>query len=223
VLLDHGHEMHLFVIRMPGLDHLAHLHPTRDGTTFTGKLPSMPAGPYRVFADVVFGNGFPVTGTGELDLPATTCPPLEGDDSTWGGPVATADLAGGARMIWDRPTTLRAGVAQPLRFRVVEADGTPAPREPYMGMIGHAEIVRSDGSVFAHIHPSGSVAMPALELAEAGLHRGMMMMPHGAHAMPAKDLAFPFGFSRPGDYRIFVQIKRAGAVETAVFDAHVDS
>ena len=35
-----------------------------------------------------------------------------------------------------------------------------------MGMAGHAEFVRSDLSVFAHVHPAGSVSMAALELAQ---------------------------------------------------------
>jgi hypothetical protein len=39
-------------------------------------------------------------------------------------------------------------------------------------------------------------------------------------AMPAK-VSFPYGFPRSGVYRIFVQIKRAGKIETGVFDALV--
>ena len=38
-----------------------------------------------------------------------------------------------------------------------------------MGMTAHAEIVRSDCSVFAHIHPTGSVPMASFELAQASL------------------------------------------------------
>jgi hypothetical protein len=219
VLLDHGHEMHLFLVRSPDLGQIAHLHPTREGRgDFVQHLPALPPGRYQLFADVVFSSGFPLTGTGVIDLPVLACDAPTGDDSTWTGEPGGA-LSGGARMIWDRPAQLRAGVAQPLRFRVVEADGKPAVLEPYMGMAGHAMVMRDDAGVFAHLHPAGSVAMPALELAKGGLEG----MPGMQHAMPAtSELAFPFGFPRAGRYRIFVQIKRAGVVETGVFDAVVE-
>jgi hypothetical protein len=35
------------------------------------------------------------------------------------------------------------------------------------------------------------------------------------------EVSFPYGFPKAGDYRIFVQIKRAGQVQTGVFDARV--
>jgi hypothetical protein len=67
--------------------------------------------------------------------------------------------------------------------------------------------------------------MPALELAEAGLLKDGTLRRHVGHhadtALPP-ELAFPYGFPRPGDYRIFVQVKRSGRVETGVFDAHVE-
>jgi hypothetical protein len=92
-----------------------------------------------------------------------------------------------------------------------------------MGMAGHAEFVRSDMSAFAHVHPAGSVAMAALELAQAGVLEGPPAMPDGM-AMEAQppEVSFPYGFPQPGDYRIFVQLKRAGQVETGVFDARVE-
>jgi hypothetical protein len=219
VLPDHGHEMHLFLVRMPAMDHLAHLHPTRNDQGFDQDLPSLPAGHYQVFADIVLPTGFPITGTATLDLPDLHCAAVAGDDTVW---TAGSALANGARMIWDRPPALRAGVAQMLTLRVVEADGSPSVLEPYMGMAAHAEVVRSDASVFAHLHPNGSVAMPALELASSKTAMPGMKMDMAMPMPPiSATLTFPFGFPRAGDYKLFVQIKRAGVIETASFDAHV--
>src|SRR5262249_24078390 len=47
----------------------------------------------------------------------------------------------------------------PLRFRVTAPNGTPAILEPYLGMTAHAVVTRSDGDVFAHLHPIGTVSM----------------------------------------------------------------
>ena len=130
-------------------------------------------------------------------------------------------------MVWLRDAgTLEANVPMSFKFRVEEKDGSPARNlEPYMGMAAHAEVVSSDLSVFAHIHPAGSVSMAALELAQAGLAgagRSSMSMPMASESsgLPA-EFSFPFGFPRSGDYRIFVQVKRAGKVQTAAFDARV--
>jgi hypothetical protein len=91
----------------------------------------------------------------------------------------------------------------------------------YMGMSGHAAFVKSDGSVFAHIHPSGSAPMPALALANpSNPHAGHMMpsMPDMAGGGPPPEVAFPYGFPQPGAYRIFVQVKRGGVIEAGAFD-----
>jgi len=117
-----------------------------------------------------------------------------------------------------------------FKFAVQDKDGRPAQdMEPYMGMAGHAEFVRSDLSVFAHVHPAGSVSMAALDLAQEGTlndptsaqqRMSMPMSMPGSGPLPP-EVRFPYGFPQPGDYRIFVQVKRAGRVETGVFDAHV--
>jgi hypothetical protein len=84
--------------------------------------------------------------------------------------------------------------------------------EPYLGMAGHAAFVKTDGTVFAHTHPDGSAAMPAMDIANGGM---AMAGPVGA------EVGFPYGFPSAGRYRIFVQMKHLGVVETGVFDAVV--
>jgi hypothetical protein len=231
LLLDHGHEMHLFVVHVPALDRLAHLHPVRgDDGAFVQRLPALPAGRYRLFADIVSGYGYPLTGVGEIDVPDLACTALDGDDASWSPPEhaaagparATAELSDGAHMIWERSGPVRAGVASSLRFHVVGRGDTPVTLESYMGMAGHAAIIATDLSVFAHLHPAGSVSMPALELANAGVAAGD---PHAGHAMQATlppDVAFPYGFPKPGAYRVFVQVKLADRVETGAFDVTVE-
>ena len=68
--------------------------------------------------------------------------------------------------------------------------------------------------------------MPALMLAQSqlpGASSGMpaIDMPVMTMKLPAT-VTFPYGFPRPGEYRIFVQVKRGGTIETAVFNAQVE-
>src|SRR5580704_4944939 len=183
LMLDHGHLMHLFLIRTPQMDRFYHLHPTADkGGVFLDDLPPIAAGHYQVFADIVRVSGFPDTLSAEIDIPETTGKPLAGDDSTVAAaPISLAPngttgnlvsaLADGMRMVWERqPGVLPANQLLWFKFRLEDANGKPADHiEPYMGMAGHAEFVRSDLTVFAHVHPDGSVPMAAVELADATL------------------------------------------------------
>lgn len=236
VIPDHNHLMHLFLISAPNMDRLWHLHPERGDEEFYDTLPSMPAGDYRVFADIVDKNGFPWTLEGEVSLPEVNGAALSGDDSSWTGTPLGADSNGstiarlpdGGSLIWKRPATpVVANTALDLRFTVLNKDGKPATDvEPYMGMAGHAEIVSSDFSVFAHIHPAGSVSMAALELANSDAGPGPKLPSTEQMSMPATailppEVSFPYGFPKPGRYRIFVQIKRSGQIETGAFDIRV--
>ena len=246
LLPDHGHVMHLYMLRVPGMDLVWHLHPNRTGpATFTQALPSMPAGTYALYGDIVHENGFPETATAEVPLPPIAGTPLEGDDAGGAGPTldkadytsAVAPLSGGYRLVWDRGTPpIRAKVPYEFRFRVEDASGHAADDlELYMGMLGHAAFLSADRTVFAHVHPSGSVPMASLALtAEGGagdLVAGdglTLANPHAAHmaatqsGLPAV-VSFPYGFPKPGDYRIIVQLKRSGKVETGIFDARVEN
>ena len=232
LLPDHGHLMHLIVLREPALDRVFHLHPEEQtAPTFVQFLPPMPPGRYRLFAEIVRSSGFPETMVQELDLPeGVRGSALGGDDAAGTAPAArepervSATLHDGGRLVWLRPPgPLTARALTLFRFRAEDLGGAPAgDLQLYLGMTGHALFLKSDLSVFAHVHPDGSVAMPALTLARAGLGQAD---PHAGHHMPAgklpAELSFPYGFPSPGEYRIFVQFKRAGVVETASFDATV--
>jgi hypothetical protein len=239
---DHEHLMHLYAIRQGGLDVVYHLHPEMTGSgVFTLRLPFMEPGAYRLYADIVHANGFPETMTATVQVPdGLPGRPLSGDDASgkakpW-QQCSTNEtkfaLPDGYTMEWLRPDKpLQAKEAIPFRFRLLDAQGKPAEgMQLYMGMLGHAAFLKTDGTAFAHIHPTGSVAMASFMLAQNQLTdsaKGMEDMPgmdhsshHEAHvgALP-NEVMFPYGFPSSGRYRIFVQMKRGGTVETGVFDA----
>ena len=232
-LPDHGHLMHLYAIRWPAMDAAFHLHPTLAAPgDFRLNLPSMLPGTYHLFGDVVHSNGFPETLTTTVTIPANLPPaPLDPEDasahptpitSTPLGPVF--HLPDGDTMRWDRPATLTASTPTLFRFTLFNPSGHPASDiEPYLGMAGHAAFVKTDGSVFAHTHPEGSAAMQAMMLANPASTPDMTAPnstndPHLTGPL-SPTVTFPYGLPTPGHYRIFVQIKHAGTVETGVFDA----
>jgi hypothetical protein len=243
---DHGKMMHLFLVSTPGLGVFAHLHPARvDSATFHAALGTVPAGRYRFYADVVHETGFAQTLTGDVEVPAAAAveATADPDDAVSTMPAAvgdTARLADGSAVVWHRPASLTAGVDEPLRFSVLAADASPAELEPYLGMPGHALVSRQDGKVFVHLHAGGSFAMASQQVLEA-IQRGdtlpsirpgaspraivrqpaMSTMSHDPPRWRGDSLTFPFAFPSPGLYRIWVQVKRNGVVQTGGFDATV--
>ncbi len=202
---DHGKLMHLFLVRTPGLDAFAHLHPVPEdkaaegedsaaASGFRAALPRLPAGIYRLYADITQQSGFAETLTATVTLPAPPQSPApfdpqrpglapDPDDSVrvaaplaWRPPneATVSPLDGGLTMTWLRPAAPRliAGRDAALHFAVRTPDGRPVPLEPYMGMLGHAVICREDGRVFVHLHPHGTTSM----------------IPHALLARPAKQL-----------------------------------
>ena len=227
LVLDHGKIMHLYAIRMPQMDAAYHLHPEFDPPThFRMALPAMPPGEYALYGDVVHANGFPETLVAKLEVPADMAGAPLGPDDASAHPTAvgsdplgnTFKLPDGYRMVWDKPTTITANTAYSFRFRLLAPNGWPATdMQPYLGMAGHAAFVKTDGTVFAHTHPEGSAAMPAIMLAN-GMDSSMNM----PSAPITNTVEFPYGFPKLGAYRIFIQMKHGSTVETGVFDANVE-
>ncbi|MBV9498335.1 MAG: hypothetical protein JO138_03070 [Acidobacteriaceae bacterium] len=242
---DHDHLMHLYMLREPGLDMVYHLHPDLVSTgVFRLHLPTMPAGTYNLYADVVHATGFPETLVTKVNLPEIEGRPLSGDDASgaaepWStGPLPSSfRLPDGYTMQWMKPAgQIHAKEPLLLTFKLTQPDGS-APRDmaPYMGMLGHAAFVKTDGTVFAHIHPTGTVSMAAFMLAEkqvtnpsntssadvSGMNMPGMDHANTAHAALPNQVSFPYGFPSPGRYRIFVQMKHGQTIETGVFDAEL--
>jgi hypothetical protein len=209
---DHGHVMHLFIVT-PALDRLWHLHPRQIAPgSFDQMLPDLPAGQYELFADVVHESGVPETVTARFETAGVRGARLLGDDSM--GPDSDA-----GRIVWlrdDQPLTTKRLTL--FTFRIEDESGQPArDLELYMGMPGHAVFVRRDRRVFAHVHPSGSAPMAAMEIAA----RAAPAHEHPDSALPST-VSFPYGFPEAGDYRIFVQVRRGGRIVTGAFDARVE-
>ncbi|MEO6909496.1 MAG: hypothetical protein ABI158_01050 [Edaphobacter sp.] len=243
-LPDHGHLMHLYVIRWPEMDAVFHLHPVLAGKgDFRVVLPAMPEGDYRLYGDVVHRNGFPETLTARIKIPEGMAGAPLGSEDAEGRPQpldrgmlgSSYTLPDGYVMVWDRPAVVTAHTAYAFRFRLMDAEGKPAAdMQPYLGMAGHAAFVKTDGTVFAHTHPEGSAAMAAMMLAdksaggEAGGSMKMDMADDTAMDMPRHSapmsnvVEFPYGFPSAGRYRVFIQMKHAGTVETGTFDVMVE-
>jgi hypothetical protein len=237
LLPDHGHLMHLYAIREPEMDAVFHLHPQPVSDKHLElTLPAMPAGTYKLYADIVHANGFPETMTTTLTVPPNmSTAPLGPEDASGTPPPISQGMLGttyklpdGYSMVWDRPEKIEANAAYKFRFTLIGPDGKPATdMQPYLGMSGHAAFVKYDGTVFAHTHPDGSAAMPAMMMANGEMMADMpgmagmqqVELPNELHTSPVVE--FPYGFPTPGSYRIFIQMKHAGTVETGVFDANV--
>ncbi len=166
----------------------------------------------------------------EVETASLEAPGRDPDDSwatlpPWG--QASGErfvLPSGRTLVWESVREPRLDAEITLAFRVAEPDGTPSALEPYMGMLSHAAVTRDDGSVFIHMHPAGSISLAAQERFRRAEGGAGSNTPAGG--MPAISdatdvVSFPFVFPATGAYRIFVQVKIDGVVETGVFDVEV--
>lgn len=242
---DHGKLMHLFLVRAPSMDALAHLHPVSvDSASFEAALGDTPAGHYRFYADVVHESGFSQTLTGDVDVPAASGDArLRDPDDAVSTAAATSgdsvELADSTIVVWHRPAALTARSDELLRFSVLAPNGDPVELEAYLGMPAHALVVRDDASVFAHLHAGGSFAMVSQQVLEAiqrgdtlpsarpgGSPRAVLpasteMAMHAPQKWSGDSLSIPFAFPKAGRYRVWLQVRHKGAIQTAAFDATV--
>ncbi|EON76551.1 hypothetical protein ADIS_3001 [Lunatimonas lonarensis] len=188
---DHGKLMHLFLVKKGGLEVFAHLHPQRlDSLHFRTVLPELPAGDYHVFADITRFTGFAETIVADLSVPesrgfrlASYTGSLGADDSflitnpiksevatldsdflLCGMPGVRVELGDGYEAIWESNVDrYEARRLHELTFALFDPHGEAAVLQPYLGMMGHAVVMKHDGSVYIHLHPTGNYSMGAQE------------------------------------------------------------
>jgi hypothetical protein len=160
-------------------------------------------------------------------LEGTASPPtaLDADDS-WHFGDADADVRvspinSTQRLILQNASTFMENRPVTLRFAVFGTDGGALQIQPYMGMSGHAVVRRSDGEVFTHLHPAGTISMAAQELYEQRYAPIDNPATPPVQQLPRHEVTFPYAFPRAGDYRIWVQVRLDGRVATGVFDVTV--
>lgn len=238
---DHGKLMHVFLVPAASPTHFLHLHSERGkGHRFEFKLPALPAGEYRVFADVTHELGFSETLTNTLSVPtaiAGAASLSDPDDAIWQG-----RLESGNKYALDGGRTLQLHIEAPkpgsptlIEAAFQEADGGPCTLDPYMRMLGHAVILRLDGGVFSHVHPGGTLNMAAarkfasksggtnaVQSTEA-VCGDLSAMPEAQALALGKSgkVAFPFVFPSSGSYAVWIQTRIAGKIVTGAFQIQI--
>jgi hypothetical protein len=186
--LVHERPMHLFVVG-DGLNYFVHDHPAQqpDGV-FMLDVPLPRSGPYMVIAEFLPSGGTPQV----FQQVFTTGDPFT---RTPAAPVDTAPKTqDGLRVSIDASSlsTLKSGEGK-LSFLIEDAaSGAPVTDlEPYLGASAHLLIVPTDLTEAIHGHPSEEVRGPTL--------------------------SFTPVLPRPGRYKLWLQVQRAGHMSTAAF------
>jgi hypothetical protein len=199
----HERRMHLIVVRRDGTE-FRHLHPEMDAAgTWTIPIELGQPGVYRAFADFSVAGEQHTLATDLFvsggDFEARPFPPAQPLDSTNGYEV---------RLQTGEPI---AGEPTSLTFAVSEGGHAVHDLAPYLGAKGHLVALREGDLAFLHVHPE-----------EAGDEHG-----HGGdgaaegHEGAGDEIAFAATFPTAGRYRLYLQFKHEGAVQTAQFTVAV--
>ncbi len=216
IIPDHGKLMHMFLVKEGSMEVFAHLHPSRKDTlNFEAPLPNMPAGKYLIFADVLRYHSLQNTITDTVEIPQTpkvnVMPTLTGDsDDTFvvtnainkttnsvvdesiticGSPGVKTKLQDGSSIVWEEKPNqkLMAGKVYDLKFSVLAPDGKPAELQTYLGMMGHAAVIKDDASVYIHLHPNGTYSSTAVQVLQKRIDEPSNKRPNLNNAKKFRD------------------------------------
>ena len=193
--VEHTKRMHVIVARRD-LSGFQHLHPQQraDGS-WTLPLKLDAAGSYRLFADFSHGDEKTTLATDLRVDGAADLRPLPAP-----APAAVSDGGYDVRLDAGR---VRPGEEAELSF-TVSRDGRPVTTEPYLGAGGHLVALREGDLAFLHVHPTEGDHAEA----EAG-------------DRDAAGIGFAATFPTEGRYRLFLQFKHEGRIQTVAFTQEV--
>ncbi len=87
-----------------------------------------------------------------------------------GSPGVKTYLQDSSTVIWEENPKLEAGKLYPLKFSIQAPDAQPTQLEPYLGMMGHAAVVKDDGTVYIHLHPTGNYSAAAQQILQTRIN-----------------------------------------------------
>ena len=165
--------LHLILVRRD-LAGYVHVHPRRDGDTFTTGITLPSPGIWRAYADFEVGGKKIVLGR-DVFVPGEFTP------QRLATPQRTARADG-----YD--IRLRHGTD--LTFEINRGGRPVFPLQPYLGAAGHLVAIRKDDLAYLHVHPRessrpGTITFEA-ELSEPGRYALFLQFRHGdkVHTVP---------------------------------------
>jgi hypothetical protein len=189
--VEHERRMHLIVAR-DDLTGFQHVHPEMsDSGEWTVPLRLAEPGSYRVFADFH---------TDDESLTLSDSLLVTGDARSEGlPPVETqAESDGGFDVELDSNEPVAGGEAE-LEFTVTR-DGEPVAIQPYLGADGHLVALREGDLAYLHVHPLSDIS---------------------GRAPTGEPIAFAATFPTAANYRLYLQFKVDGRVETVEFTEEI--
>lgn len=196
----HEKRFHLFVLSQD-LQHYDHVHPEQQADGLWTLDVTVPReGFYKLYADFLPEGGTPqviprplVTGgyAGDLTTSGARLLPDRQFTKTFGGLKVELALPSGG---------LVAGRDEKFTYSLNDA-ATGAPItdvEPYLGAWGHSLVMSEDTEHFVHAHP-------------------LEALPEKVAGGGGPNLTFKALLPKPGNYRVWTQIKRGGEISTVVF------
>ncbi len=189
---QHERLMHLIVVRQD-LGVFAHEHPSLEADgSFRLRYSFPEAGEYTLFADAAPKGAGGQVMPFRLRVAGKSTPRF-----VIGAEKLTGETTSGSVRVTFAQTRFAPGKTLRLSCLIRDArtNALVNDLEPYLGALGHLILVHEDGQTFVHSHPD--------ELDPKAGKEG--------------NLAFLARFPKPGRYRAWVQLQRAGVIETGPF------